>query len=81
VIDGIGLILMNALLGAGASGVVMRVGITLQWLIFLPLAWFLGPALGFGLTVIWIAFMGYRLVQAVIFIGLWEKRSWASIQL
>ncbi len=78
-LDGIGLILMNALLGAGASGPVMRVGIGLQWLIFLPLAWLLGPFLGFGLTVIWIAFMGYRLVQALIFIGLWEKRLWVNI--
>ena len=80
VVDGIGLILMNALLGAGDSQSVMRVGIGLQWIIFLPIAWLLGPVMGFGLTIIWIAFMGYRLMQAVIFIGLWEKRAWADIK-
>ncbi len=79
-LDGIGLILMNALLGAGASGIVMRVGIGLQWLIFLPIAWLLGPGLGYGLLIIWVAFMSYRLLQAVIFIGFWEKRAWADIK-
>ena len=80
-LDGIGLILLNALLGAGDSRSVMRVGIGLQWLIFLPLAWLLGPVLGYGLTVIWIAFMGYRLIQALIMIGIWEKRAWMNIKL
>ncbi len=80
IIDGIGLILMNALLGAGDSKTVMRVGIGLQWILFLPIAWVLGPLLGYGLTIIWIAFMGYRLAQALIFIGVWEKQAWADIK-
>ncbi|MGB1580229.1 MAG: MATE family efflux transporter [Nevskiales bacterium] len=80
VLDGIGLIMLNALLGAGASGTVMRVAISLQWFIFLPMAWVLGPLMGFGLLVIWIAFLSYRLAQALIFIGLWEKKLWVDIK-
>ena len=41
-IDTAGLVLMNALLGAGASHRVMKISIVLQWLLFLPLAWLVG---------------------------------------
>ena len=80
-VDGLGLIMMHALLGAGASGLVMRVAVGLQWLVFLPLAYLLGPVLGLGLTTIWIAMMAYRSAQAVIFTVAWQRRQWVSIKL
>lgn len=80
-VDGLGLIMMHALLGAGASGLVMRVAVGLQWLVFLPLAYLLGPVLGLGLTTIWIAMMAYRGAQAVIFTVAWQRRQWVSIKL
>ena len=79
-LDGLGLIMMHGLLGAGASGLVMRVGIGLQWLIFLPLAFLLGPVLGLGLTTIWLAMVAYRGLQALIFTAAWQRRGWASIE-
>jgi len=79
-IDGIGLILMNALLGVGASRMVMVVSITLQWLLFMPLAWYLGPHLGWGLLAVWIAQFAYRGLQAVVFAGLWQWSDWKSIK-
>lgn len=79
-VDGVGLILMQALLGAGASGSVMRVAIGLQWGIFLPAAWVLGPVYGHGLVAIWIAFILYRGVQSVLFTWLWERRAWCQIR-
>ena len=80
VLDGIGLVLMNALLGAGAAGAVMRVAVGMQWLIFLPAAYVLGPVLGYGLLVIWFAMMAWRGLQAVTFIGLWQARKWQAIE-
>lgn len=80
-LDGLGLIMMHALLGAGASGVVARVAIGLQWLLFLPIAYLLGPVMGLGLTTIWIAMMAYRGLQAVIFTIAWQRRNWVSIKL
>ena len=71
---------MNALLGAGAAGAVMRVAVGLQWLIFLPAAYVLGPVLGYGLLVIWFAMMAWRGVQALIFIGQWQSRHWQTIE-
>ena len=80
-IDGLGLILMQALLGVGASGVVMLVGVGMQWLVFLPLAYLLGPILGFGLLEIWIAMNLYRAAQAAIFAWVWQRRRWQHIQI
>ena len=79
-VDGLGLILMNSLLGAGASGQVMRVATLMQWGLFLPIAYVLGPVMGFGLTAIWIAMMSYRGIQALIFVYKWKSRSWADIE-
>lgn len=80
-IDGLGLIMMHGLLGAGASGLVMLVGIGLQWLLFLPLAFLLGPVWGMGLTTIWFAMVAYRGLQAVIFTVAWQRRRWATIEI
>lgn len=81
VIDAVNLILMSSLQGAGATKVTMLVGIVCQWLIFLPLAWLIGPYLGMGLTAIWLAQGLYRLLQTFWFAALWQKRDWVHIKL
>ncbi|RLA64822.1 MAG: MATE family efflux transporter [Epsilonproteobacteria bacterium] len=80
-IEAVGLIFMNSLLGAGDSKKVMVVTIVLQWMIFLPLAYLLGPLLGHGLLVIWLIFVSYRGVQSFIFMGMWKKGAWTKINL
>jgi len=79
--EALGLVLLNALLGAGAARSVMMVSVGTQWLIGLPLAWFLGPYLGLGLLWVWLANAGYRILQAGIFATLWQKGAWAKIKL
>lgn len=81
VIDAVNLVLMSSLQGAGATRITMVVGVVCQWLIFLPLAWVIGPYLGMGLTAIWLTQGLYRLLQASWFAYLWRKKDWASIQL
>lgn len=78
--DAIALVLMNALQGAGASKQTMIVGIVMQWGIFLPVAYILGPVLGYGLTAIWLAQMLYRTIQMFLFILIWKKRSWQQLK-
>lgn len=80
-LDGLGIILMQALLGAGASRQVMAISVLLQWGFFLPLVWILGPVLGLGLTAIWLAMGAYRLLQAGLFVRAWERRDWIAIKL
>ena len=79
--EAVGLVLMNALLGAGDSKRVMLVSIGSQWGLFLPLAYLFGPVLGFGLLTIWILQSGYRAFQAVIFTVVWIRGKWVDIKL
>lgn len=79
-IEAVGLVLMHALLGAGDVRRVMVVAITLQWVVFLPLAFLVGPLLGLGLTAIWVMQGLYRGGQAVFFYRFWKKRAWAAIR-
>jgi putative MATE family efflux protein len=81
VIDAYNLVLMSALQGAGATKITMIVSIVCQWFVFLPLAWFIGPYMGFGLTAIWLTQGLYRLFQAFWFASLWRKKDWAEIKL
>lgn len=81
IIDAVNLVLMSSLQGAGATKTTMFVGIICQWLIFLPLAWFIGPYMGMGLTAIWLTQGGYRLFQALWYVSLWHKKQWAEIKL
>jgi len=79
-VDGVGLVLQNSLLGAGASRQVMLVSVALQWGLFLPCAYFIGPVLGHGLLAIWSAQMVYRGLQSLSYILLWRRGAWASIE-
>jgi MATE family multidrug resistance protein len=80
-IDGVGLVLQNALLGAGASRHVMVVSTSLQWGLFLPAAYLVGPVLGHGLLAIWLAQMSYRGVQSLLYVLIWRGRSWSRIRI
>jgi len=79
-VEAAGLILMHALLGAGASKFVMQVSVGMQWGFFLPVAWIIGPGLGFGLLEIYIAQVVYRILQSLIFGMAWYRGTWASIK-
>jgi Na+-driven multidrug efflux pump len=76
----LGGVLLNTLMGAGASRLVMVVSISLQWGLFIPVAYLIGPVLGLGLTAVWIAQVGYRSLQAVVFALIWRSRRWMNIQ-
>jgi len=79
-LDTVGMVLMNALLGAGDNRRVMTVSIILQWGLFLPAAYLVGPVLGYGMLGIWIAQVVYRALQAICFIALWHGGKWATVK-
>jgi len=78
--EAIGLVLMHALLGAGDTKRVMIVGICCQWLVFLPLAYLVGPALNYGLLAVWTLQMMYRALQMCFFYSLWRGGKWRRIK-
>jgi Na+-driven multidrug efflux pump len=74
------IIFNQTLLGAGASKQVLKINLVMQWIVFLPLAWLIGPYLGFGLTGIWILQAVQRISLAVIYGTIWSRRHWAHIR-
>jgi putative MATE family efflux protein len=78
--DTLGLVMMNSLLGAGDTQRVMTVSVSLQWGLFLPAAYLIGPILGFGMTGVWLAQVGYRALQSVAFVTIWRRGKWAEIE-
>lgn len=78
IFDAVGLVLMNALLGAGDNRRVATVSIGLQWLLVLPASYLIGPVLGYGLSEIWLLSGASRLAQALIFVGFWRGRRWQA---
>ena len=81
IFDAFGVVLFNAMQGAGATKSTMFVTLGMQWLLFLPLAYLAGPILGKGILTIWILYVAYRLIQTCIFVALWRRQKWALIKL
>ena len=79
-IEAIGFAFMHGLLGAGDAKRVMMVSIGTQWLVFLPLAYLVGPVLGFGLLGVWFLQGGSRSLQAFLFTRMWRGRKWQHIE-
>lgn len=77
----VGAVLMNAHLGAGSSRTVLAVSVATQWGAFLPVAWLIGPGLGFGMLAIWIAQSFYRMLNLSLFAWSWHRRAWAGVRL
>ncbi len=80
-IDSVGMVLMNALMGAGDTKRVMFIGVSFQWIIFLPIVYVVGPVLGLGLVVVFATQAAYRGLQAVVFARMWQRGRWQSIEL
>jgi MATE family multidrug resistance protein len=80
-LDSIGLVMMNALMGAGDVRRVMLVATSYQWLLFLPAVYVIGPKLGYGLLAVFAAQVGYRALQGYTFARMWQRGRWQSIEL
>ena len=79
--DTTGMVLMNALIGAGDTRRSMWISLIWQWVFFLPLAFLVGPYLGFGLLGVWIVNGIYRSGQAVNCVTQWASRKWSTIRI
>jgi MATE family multidrug resistance protein len=79
--DTMGMVLMNALIGAGDTPRAMRISVMWQWIFFLPLAFLIGPVLGFGLVGIWVINGFYRVGQALNCAYQWNSGKWANIKI
>ena len=80
-IEALGFAFMHGLLGAGDAKGVMYVSVGIQWLLLIPLAYLIGPILGFGLLAIWLLQGGTRSMQSAIFLLKWKRRQWQAIEI
>ena len=78
--EAVSMILLSGLQGAGAAKIVAKISVSLQWLMFLPLAYVVGPILGYGLMGVWAWFITYRLITTLIFAGFWQFGKWQHIK-
>jgi len=78
--EALGFTFMHALLGAGDSKRVMIVSAVVQWALFLPVAYWVGPVLDFGLLAVWLAQGGSRILLAAAFVTAWRSRRWQHIR-
>ncbi len=79
VVDAVGFVLMNALVGAGDTRRVMYVATSLQWGLFLPVVALVGPVFGGGLLAVYASQVAYRLLQSAAFAWMWRGRAWQRI--
>jgi Na+-driven multidrug efflux pump len=75
-----GMILTQALFGAGNSRFVMIVEFVLHFTCLVPLAWFLGVKLDFGLIGIWGAAVVYVVLLATVMIWKFRSGDWKAIK-
>ena len=79
-IEAIGFAFMHGMLGAGDARRVMFVSVSTQWLLFLPLAFIVGPVLGYGLLGVWLWQSGSRTLQSWLYLTMWRGRRWQHIE-
>lgn len=79
--DTTGMVLMNALIGAGDTRRSMWISLIWQWMFFLPLAFIVGPVLGFGLLGVWVVNGIYRAGQSINCATQWASRKWSHIKI
>jgi Na+-driven multidrug efflux pump len=77
----VAMILSQALFGAGNTMFVMIVELILHFLCLVPLAWFLGIKMEFGLVGIWSAAITYVLLLAATMTAKFAKGDWKSIEI
>ncbi|WP_114418838.1 MATE family efflux transporter [Marinospirillum perlucidum] len=79
-LDSAAIVFNQALQGAGAQRQVMQISLSLQWLVFLPAAWFVGIYWEGGLLGIWYAQLGYRILNSCVFAWIWQQRRWQELE-
>jgi putative MATE family efflux protein len=77
----VGLVLSQALYGAGANTYVMVVEGVLHFGVLVPLSWLLGPRLGWGLEGVWLAAALYTDLLGLAMAGKFLGKRWRTIRL
>ena len=77
----VGMILTQALFGAGNTKFVMLVELVLHFVCLVPLAWLLGITFGFGLPGIWTAAVVYIVLLSSVMVWKFSRGDWKAIRI
>lgn len=77
----VGLVLSQALFGAGANVFVAVAELILHFGLFVPLSWLLGPKLGYGMEGVWAAATTYIAALGVVMGTKFHSQGWRKIKL
>jgi putative MATE family efflux protein len=69
-------IVISSLRATGDVGFPIQMAALSMWLVWVPLAWFLGVKLGMGLVGIWIAMMTDEWLRGLLMYWRWKTRRW-----
>ncbi len=75
-IEVLGLIVAQALTGAGSTAVVMRISLGTQWLLFMPIVYVICPVLGYGLFTFYVCWAAYQACATVLLWRVWKAGKW-----
>jgi putative MATE family efflux protein len=70
------IVIINALRATGDARFPLQIAACSQWLLSVPLCWFFGITLGWGLGGIWIAMMIEEWLRGLIMYRRWKRRDW-----
>jgi MATE family multidrug resistance protein len=69
------------LYSVGDGNRVILISFVSQWFFFLPLVWFVGPHLKYGLLHIWLVQMGYGMIATALITAIWADGRWKRIKI
>ncbi len=69
-------IVISSLRATGDVGFPIQMAVLSMWCVWVPLAWFLGLKLHFGLVGVWIAMMTDEWLRGLLMYWRWKKRRW-----
>jgi len=78
---GVGFVLSNGLLSAGESLFVMLTDVTINWLVFVPVAYLLGIIFNLGVIGVWTAMPFYTMLYAAIIYAKFKYGKWKKINI
>jgi len=70
------IVIINALRATGDARFPVQIAMCSQWLFSVPLCWFLGVTLHWGLPGIWVAMMIEEWCRGLIMYRRWKRRDW-----
>jgi putative MATE family efflux protein len=70
------IVIINALRATGDARFPVQIAVFSEWCIGVPVAWFLGLKLGWGLPGIWIAMMSEEWLRGLLMYYRWRSRKW-----